>query len=60
MIDHERISKLFRRETILLPFAGPLGRTVPAIFKTASYPVTFFTYIAFSAMEMPSILQSIS
>ncbi len=36
MNDHELISELPMDRSIRLPFAGPLRRTVPAIFKTVS------------------------
>ncbi len=34
MDEHERISKRFMRRFIHIAFAGPLWRTVPAIFQT--------------------------
>jgi hypothetical protein len=41
MIGHGVISKQFMGLRILVPFAGPLRRTVPAYFQTASQRYSF-------------------
>jgi hypothetical protein len=40
MSIHDRIDKLLMGQSIRFPFAGPLRRTVPAIFQTNSQPLS--------------------